>query len=114
MAPTPAGRSSFLGLALTTLSTLMLQILITRIFSVTLWYHFAFMAVSIAMFGLTLGATIVYVRPERFPPDRTQRQMSPPMRVAVGVDATRFRTHVMARIMTSGSGDGAFERGALV
>jgi hypothetical protein len=54
----------------------MLQILVTRIFSVTLWYHFAFMAVSIAMFGLTLGATIVYLRPDRFPADRTQRQMA--------------------------------------
>jgi hypothetical protein len=76
MASVRAGPASFLALALATLATLMLQILITRIFSVTLWYHFAFMAVSIAMFGLTFGATLVYVRPGRFPPDRTHALMA--------------------------------------
>ncbi|HJY63629.1 MAG TPA: class I SAM-dependent methyltransferase [Ignavibacteria bacterium] len=30
-------------------------------------YHFAFMAVSIAMFGMTVGALIVYLFPARFP-----------------------------------------------
>jgi len=30
------------------------QILITRFFSVMLYYHFAFAAISLAMFGLTL------------------------------------------------------------
>ena len=54
---------TYAGLSLVTLATLMLQILLTRIFSVTLWYHFAFMAVSIAMFGMTMGAILVYLRP---------------------------------------------------
>ncbi|HDH52978.1 MAG TPA: hypothetical protein ENH24_00650, partial [Nitrospirae bacterium] len=51
--------NTFVGLFLTTLSTLMYEILLTRIFSVTMWYHFAFMSISIAMFGMTLGALIV-------------------------------------------------------
>ncbi len=54
----------------------MLQILLTRIFSVTLWYHFAFMAVSIAMFGLTLGAVIVYLYPRTFAPELVKRQLA--------------------------------------
>jgi len=45
----------------------MYEILLTRIFSVTMGYHFAFMAVSIAMFGMTVGALIVYLFPARFP-----------------------------------------------
>ncbi|MCX5738553.1 MAG: hypothetical protein NTZ61_08680, partial [Proteobacteria bacterium] len=76
MTPVIASARTFLGLALVTLATLMLQILLTRIFSVTLWYHFAFMAVSIAMFGLTLGATLVYLRPERFPAERVKEQIA--------------------------------------
>ena len=42
----------------------MYEILLTRIFSVTLWYHFAFMVVSIAMFGMAVGAMRVYLDPK--------------------------------------------------
>lgn len=52
------------------LSTLMYEILLTRIFSVTMWYHFAFMAISIAMFGMTFGSILVYLYPNYFRQDR--------------------------------------------
>ena len=39
----------------------MLQIIETRIISVTSWYHLAFFVISIAMFGLTAGAVWVYL-----------------------------------------------------
>ncbi len=55
----------YLGLFLITMSTLTFEILLTRIFSVTLWYHFAFVAVSVAMFGMTLGALGVYLAKDR-------------------------------------------------
>jgi len=58
-----AQRSTYTGLFVIALATLMYEILLTRIFSVTLWYHFAFMAISIAMFGLTVGGMIVYLSP---------------------------------------------------
>jgi hypothetical protein len=45
------------------LSTLMYEILLTRIFSVTMLYHFAFVALSVAMFGMTVGALLVYLLP---------------------------------------------------
>jgi hypothetical protein len=54
----------YAGIFLITLSTLMHEILLTRIFSVTMWYHFAFMAISIAMFGMTVGAIVVFLRPK--------------------------------------------------
>ena len=28
-----------------------------------MWYHFAFVAISIAMFGMTAGALLVYLLP---------------------------------------------------
>ncbi len=51
----------YAGLFMITLATLMYEVLLTRIFSVTLWYHFAFMAISLAMFGMTAGAIWVYL-----------------------------------------------------
>ncbi|WP_147707267.1 class I SAM-dependent methyltransferase [Microvirga massiliensis] len=56
----------YAGLGLVTASTLMLQIVETRIISVTSWYHLAFFIISIAMFGLTVGAVWVYLRPETY------------------------------------------------
>ena len=67
MIPSPErpGLEIYWGLFLITLSTLTFEILLTRIFSVTLWYHFAFVAVSVAMFGMTVGAMLVYLAKER-------------------------------------------------
>ena len=48
------------GIGCLSLATVLYEILLTRIFSVTLWYHFAFVAVSLAMFGLTVGAVTVF------------------------------------------------------
>src|SRR4030095_15390173 len=60
-------KNTYIGIALIALSTLMYEILLTRIFSVTMGYHFAFMAVSLAMFGMTAGAIFVYIFPKKFP-----------------------------------------------
>ncbi len=49
------------GLFLTTLVTLCIEILYTRLLSVTLWYHLSFFAVSTAMFGMSAGALHVYL-----------------------------------------------------
>src|SRR4029450_7618547 len=40
---------------LITLSGLMFEIGLTRIFSATIWYHFAFVAISVALLGWGLG-----------------------------------------------------------
>lgn len=67
-----ANRRTFAGLFLTTVSTLMYQNLLSRIFSMTMWYHFAFMAISLAMFGMTLGALFVYLMPNFFSAQRAR------------------------------------------
>ena len=51
-------------------ATLSYQILITRFFSVMLYYHFAFAAISLAMLGLTRGAMEVYGKPARYAAER--------------------------------------------
>ena len=60
----------YAALGLVTAATLMLQIIETRIISVTSWYHLAFFVISIAMFGLTAGAVFVYLRKDMFKPER--------------------------------------------
>src|SRR5262249_17572825 len=56
----------YVGLFLVTASTLMLQLVETRILSVVSWYHLAFFAISMAMFGLTAGAVWLYLQRGRF------------------------------------------------
>lgn len=51
----------YLAVALTTLASLILELSLTRMFSVVFYYHFAFMAISIALFGLGTGGVLSYV-----------------------------------------------------
>jgi hypothetical protein len=71
-----AKRHTFVGLFLITLATLMYEILLTRIFSVTMWYHFAFMVISVALFGMTFGAILVYALPNYFTQERTKKHLA--------------------------------------
>jgi hypothetical protein len=54
----------------------MLEIGLTRIFSVTMWYHFAFVAISVALFGITAGALIVHLLPSSFREADVKRQLA--------------------------------------
>ncbi len=67
---------TYVGLFLIALATLTHQVLLTRIFSVTMWYHFAFVAISIAMFGMTAGALLVYLLRRWFPPAQLKTQLA--------------------------------------
>jgi spermidine synthase len=54
-------RSTAAGVALTSAALLMTELALTRIFSVTMYYHFAFLAISIALFGLSASGVYVFV-----------------------------------------------------
>src|ERR1700685_932585 len=51
----------YFGVACTSLATLLLELALTRVFSVVYLYHFAFLAISIALFGLGAGGVFSYV-----------------------------------------------------
>ena len=51
----------YVAVALTTLGTLLLELSMTRIFSVVFYYHMAFLAISIALFGMGAGGVFSYV-----------------------------------------------------
>ena len=71
-----ATKYTSLGLFLVSGATLIYEILLTRIFSVTTYYHFAFMAISIAMFGMTVGALLVYLFEDIFTEAKTKYFLS--------------------------------------
>ncbi|MBI5286910.1 MAG: SAM-dependent methyltransferase, partial [Deltaproteobacteria bacterium] len=60
----------YLGVFLTSLSALAFQVALTRILSVGLWYHFAFMVISIALLGYGASGSILMLFPslKRDPP----------------------------------------------
>ena len=50
------------GVALTSFAALLLELSLTRLFSVILFYHFAFLAISIALLGMGAGGVFSYLR----------------------------------------------------
>jgi hypothetical protein len=53
--------ATFAGIGAVSAAILMTELALTRIFSVTMYYHFAFLVISIALFGLSASAVLVYV-----------------------------------------------------
>ena len=54
-------RARLLGVALVSGTLLMTELALTRIFSVVMYYHFAFLAISIALFGLSASGVLAFV-----------------------------------------------------
>src|SRR5215471_2507712 len=49
-------------IALVSMASLLLELALTRLFSVVLFYHFAFFAISVALLGLGSGGVFAHVR----------------------------------------------------
>jgi spermidine synthase len=58
-------RTLLAGLGLTSFAALLLELALTRLFSVVLFYHFAFLAISIALLGLGAGGVFAYLLKHR-------------------------------------------------
>ena len=59
------------AVGLASCSTIAFELLLTRIFSVTMYYHFAYMVISIAMLGLSISGVGIYLFPSFFCRRRT-------------------------------------------
>jgi hypothetical protein len=64
-----ADRSTLIGIALLCFANLLLSVMVTRIFSATMFYHFTFMAVGLAMFGIAASGVYVFLRADKFKAD---------------------------------------------
>ena len=54
-------RALLAGIGLGSFAALLLELALTRLFSVILFYHFAFLAISIALLGLGAGGVFAYL-----------------------------------------------------
>ncbi len=54
------------AVGLASFSTIALELMLTRVLSVTMYYHFAFMVISIAMLGLSVSGVCIYLLPRFF------------------------------------------------
>lgn len=52
------------------------EVLVTRLLSVVTWYSLAFLVLAMGMFGLTVGAVRVYLRPEEYTQERLASSLS--------------------------------------
>ena len=68
-----ASRLVMVAVLLLSASGLMFELTLTRIFSATIWYHFTFVAISVALFGWGLGGFLVYL----FGLARYEKQVKP-------------------------------------
>ncbi len=65
-----------LGICLISCAVLLIELLLTRIFSVTMFYHLSFMVVSLAMLGLGISGLLVNLWPTGFRRDRLPSQLA--------------------------------------
>ncbi len=93
-----AGARTYAGLFMVTLATLMEEILLTRIFSVTMWYHFVFLAISVAMFGLTVGGLLVYLAPRYLTGIQVKKHLSAGARIFAGMTLVIFALYLRYRL----------------
>src|SRR5215217_3831331 len=77
-----ASRSSFFVFLLVllfvlSLSIILFELALTRIFSIVLWYDYAFMAISIAFFGLGIGSFMIHIQRDKFKTLKKQSTIDP-------------------------------------
>ena len=68
-------RRHYAAIFLVSLSLLVLEIAVARILSVALYSHYAFVAVSLAMFGLGVSSLVVYLLPTHFSSERVDEHV---------------------------------------
>src|SRR5678816_4184851 len=61
-----APAETLVAVACVSAALLMTELALTRIFSVVMYYHFAFLAISIALFGLSASGVFAFVRRRQF------------------------------------------------
>ena len=68
-------KNVYWGIFLIALATLTWQVLLTRIFSATMYYHFVFMSISLAMLGFGCSGVMVFLFPHFFSYERCDRHL---------------------------------------
>jgi spermidine synthase len=68
-------KSMYWGVFFIALATLTWEILLTRIFSATMYYHFVFMSISLAMLGFGCSGVVVFLLPQFFSKEKSTKHL---------------------------------------
>ena len=71
-----SGFRIYLGVFLIAMSMLMLEVALTRIFSLILFYHFAVLSISLALFGSAAAGVMIYLFPSFFQSEKLETMLS--------------------------------------
>ncbi len=92
------------GLGLVTLAMLLFELTLTRVYSATMGYHLAFVAISVALFGTAAAAVIIDLCESWFPKEKTRERMAQAA-IAFAITSmlafhgsTAFRVHVQMTV----------------
>ncbi|MCG6921709.1 MAG: hypothetical protein LJF15_11600 [Acidobacteria bacterium] len=72
----PSRRLAFPAVSLLTFAIIVFELALTRVFSATLYYHFAFVAISLALFGLGASGVLIYLFGPRPTPAEVPRWLA--------------------------------------
>jgi spermidine synthase len=72
----PNRRLAFPAVSLLTFAIIVFELALTRVFSATLYYHFAFVAISLALFGLGASGVLIYLFGPRPTPAEAPRWLA--------------------------------------
>jgi SAM-dependent methyltransferase len=92
------------GVALVSVCLLTTELALTRLFSVTIWYHFAFLAISVALFGTGAAALCVHLLQARLAEGRADLHLA---RSALGLAVALVVADVVLLLRTPDIGTGA-------
>jgi len=101
---------------LITLSGLVFEIGLTRIYSATIWYHFAFVAISMALLGWGLGGLAVHLLKKSWPASTEKAALFTMLYgvgwiIATDTSTARFVVMTVALAITLALGYARFVRG---
>jgi spermidine synthase len=68
-------RSVLAGVGLIALAALLFEVVLTRIFAVTLWYYFGALSISLAMLGMAVAAVLCFLLPTRLVGENAPRSL---------------------------------------
>src|SRR3954463_14124471 len=100
---TSPSRRHLAGVALASATLLMTELALTRIFSVVMYYHFAFLAISIALFGVSASGVVAYVSRRRLERYATDDLLSVQSLVYAGCTVVALFWLVRLRVGMGGS-----------
>ncbi len=85
---TPGSRGLSAGICAASFGVLLLEIALTRIFSFTIWYHFAYLTISVALLGFGAAGSLLAVSPRLAADSQLPRSAS--LAAGVGVALVLF------------------------